>query len=79
MVDTRARDVFAHEALIRGTSGESAQSILSQVTDRNRYKFDQACRVKAIRTAVALKMPEYDPFAGVDTARRGIARKHDGT
>lgn len=56
IVDIRTRRIAAYEALIRGTSGESAYSVLSQVTDDNRYKFDQACRVKAIRTAAALAM-----------------------
>ena len=56
IVDISTRTIFAHEALIRGNSGESAQSVLANVTDNNRYKFDQACRVKAIRTAAALNM-----------------------
>lgn len=56
IVDIRSRTIFAHEALIRGTAGESAQSVLSQVTENNRYKFDQACRVKAIRVAAQLQM-----------------------
>ncbi len=42
---------FAYEALVRGPAGESAYSVLSQVTDANRYAFDQQCRVKAIETA----------------------------
>lgn len=56
IVDVSSRTIFAHEALVRGTTGGSALSVLSQVTESNRYKFDQACRVKAIRTAAALKM-----------------------
>ena len=51
IVDVTTRRIFAHEALIRGTVGESAHSVLSRVTDNNRYKFDQACRVKAIELA----------------------------
>lgn len=58
IVDLRTRSIFAHEALVRGPNGESAYSILSQVTDTNRYKFDQACRVQAIRGAAALGMKE---------------------
>lgn len=42
---------FAYEALVRGPSGESAHSVLSRVSDANRYAFDQRCRVKAIETA----------------------------
>src|SRR5690606_28150656 len=56
IVDVRARSVFAHEALVRGTAGEPAGSVLSQVTDDIRYSFDQACREKAIRIAAALGM-----------------------
>ncbi|MFP5390960.1 MAG: EAL domain-containing protein [Gammaproteobacteria bacterium] len=58
IVDVVARSVYAHEALVRGPNGESAWSVLSQVTDENRYMFDQACRVKAIRGAAALGMRE---------------------
>ncbi|MBJ7310536.1 EAL domain-containing protein [Rugamonas sp. CCM 8940] len=52
------RSIYAHEALVRGPNGESAYSILSQVTDVNRYSFDQACRVRAIRGAAELGMQE---------------------
>lgn len=54
IVDTDARTVFAHEALVRGSAGESADSILSRVNDDNRYAFDQSCRVKAITSAASL-------------------------
>lgn len=56
IVDVHARTVFAHEALVRGPAGEGAFSVLSQVTDANRYRFDQACRVKAIKGASELGM-----------------------
>ena len=49
---------FAYEALVRGMSGEGAASVLSQVTDKNRYAFDQHCRVKAIETAARLGLTE---------------------
>jgi len=58
IVDLRTLRVFAHEALVRGPAGESAASVLSQVNDRNRYRFDQACRVKAIKSASALGIQE---------------------
>ncbi|WP_398470204.1 EAL domain-containing protein [Tardiphaga sp.] len=51
IVDVSARRVWGYEALIRGTNGESAHSILSQVTEENRYRFDQRARVMAIETA----------------------------
>ncbi|WP_299403434.1 EAL domain-containing protein [Acaryochloris sp. IP29b_bin.148] len=46
--------IFAQEALVRGLNQESAASILGQVTDESRYRFDQACRVKAIQLAAEL-------------------------
>jgi EAL domain-containing protein (putative c-di-GMP-specific phosphodiesterase class I) len=54
VVNFRSRRIYAYEALVRGTSGESAASVLGQVTEENRYAFDQACRVKAIETAAKL-------------------------
>lgn len=56
IVDVGTREIFAHEALVRGTQGEPAPSVLSQVTEDNRFRFDQACRVKAIKTAAKLDM-----------------------
>jgi len=38
--------------LVRGADGSGAASVLSQVTQANRYAFDQACRVKAIEGAL---------------------------
>ena len=58
IVDIGTRSVWAHEALVRGAQGESAASVLAQVDDHNRYRFDQACRVKAIKGAHALGMQE---------------------
>ena len=58
IVDVTARTVYGHEALVRGPNGEGASSVLSQVNDRNKYRFDQACRVKAIKTAAQLGIQE---------------------
>lgn len=57
ILDVKKHSVFAHEALVRGPAGESAFSVLSKVNEDNRYKFDQACRVKAIQTAAAISLP----------------------
>ncbi|MEK1942511.1 MAG: EAL domain-containing protein [Pseudomonas sp.] len=57
IVDMRDRSLFAYEALVRGTDGSSAASILGRVTDHNRYAFDQACRVKAVELASRLQVP----------------------
>lgn len=56
IVHLPSRTVFAYEALVRGPGGESAYSILSKITDEKRYRFDQACRVEAVRLASALEM-----------------------
>jgi EAL domain-containing protein (putative c-di-GMP-specific phosphodiesterase class I) len=58
IVDFHARAIFAHEALVRGVNGESAASVLARVNDDNRYRFDQACRVKAVKGAAELGIKE---------------------
>ena len=54
IVDVGRNAVWGYEALVRGIEGQGAGQILSLVDDANRYKFDQACRVKAIELAGAL-------------------------
>ena len=54
IVDLRTQLVWGYEALVRGPNGEPALSVLSQVSDDTRYRFDQAARVTAIETAGAL-------------------------
>jgi EAL domain-containing protein (putative c-di-GMP-specific phosphodiesterase class I) len=58
IVDVGKGTAFAYEALVRGADGESAGSVLSNVSDQNRYAFDQKCRVKAIELASALKLAD---------------------
>ena len=53
IMDLNTGAAFAYEALVRGPEGQSAASVLAQVTSANRYAFDQQCRVKAIQTAAA--------------------------
>jgi EAL domain-containing protein (putative c-di-GMP-specific phosphodiesterase class I) len=53
ILDLRDERVFAYEALIRGEGGEGAAFVLDQVGPEQLYAFDQACRVTAIRGAVA--------------------------
>lgn len=57
ILDLRTERPWAYEALVRGPSGESAATVLGQVNDDNRYRFDQACRVKAIELACGLGLP----------------------
>jgi len=52
VIDLETGKPYAYEALVRGPNGEGAGSVLAEVTPENRYAFDQACRVAAIREAV---------------------------
>jgi len=51
IVDIGTGAVWAYEALVRGPNGEPAPTVLGQVTDENRYQFDQAARVRSIELA----------------------------
>jgi EAL domain-containing protein (putative c-di-GMP-specific phosphodiesterase class I) len=56
IVDVSCGTVYAYEALARGPEGQPSGSVLSQVTETNRYAFDQTCRVKAITLASRLNL-----------------------
>lgn len=56
IVNLADNSVFAFEALVRGPNNESAWSVLSKINERNRYYFDQAARVTAIRLAAQLNI-----------------------
>ncbi|MFP5408454.1 MAG: EAL domain-containing protein [Gammaproteobacteria bacterium] len=56
IVNIDTREVYAQEALVRGLNNESAGEVFTHVNDSNRYRFDQACRVKAIELAAQLGM-----------------------
>jgi EAL domain-containing protein (putative c-di-GMP-specific phosphodiesterase class I) len=66
IVDIEAREVFAYEALVRGPNGESASSVLAQLTKANRYAFDQNCRVAAITAAAGLGLAEMSPRLSIN-------------
>lgn len=55
-MDALAREVVSFEALVRGPHGEPSAEIFSKLEGCNRYRFDQACRVKAIYLASQLKL-----------------------
>ncbi|MEM6491993.1 MAG: EAL domain-containing protein [Pseudomonadota bacterium] len=85
IIDLPQRRVFAREALVRGTDGSGAGSVLSQVTTDNRYAFDQRCRVKAIEEAARLGVEDaisinfmpnaiYEPSACIRTTLLAAAR-----
>lgn len=57
IVNLNTGHIFAHEALVRGSAGESADSLLSQLNADNRYPFDQACRITALEWAAKLQVP----------------------
>jgi EAL domain-containing protein (putative c-di-GMP-specific phosphodiesterase class I) len=59
IVNTKKNSIFAYEALVRGINGESAYSVLSQVTEELKYSFDQKCRYKAIELASKLDCDSY--------------------
>jgi EAL domain-containing protein (putative c-di-GMP-specific phosphodiesterase class I) len=54
IVDANAREVFSHEALIRGLSNEPAYRILEQIPADRLLEFDQKARIEAIGLAVRL-------------------------
>ena len=87
IVDIQSETVWGFEALVRGTNGEPAPSILSRVNEENRYRFDQAARVKAIETAGPLFAGEnfrlsinflpnavYEPSACIRTSLAAAAK-----
>jgi EAL domain-containing protein (putative c-di-GMP-specific phosphodiesterase class I) len=59
IVDLDRGRIWGYEALVRGTAGEPAPSILSRVTPETIYRFDQAARVKAIELAGRLFVEDH--------------------
>lgn len=66
IVDVRSGSVYAHEALVRGTNGAGAGTILASVDSANRYAFDQSCRVKAIELASSLGLANTPAFLSIN-------------
>jgi len=58
IVDVDKKSIYAYEALVRGSANEGAATVLGKVTARNRYAFDQSCRMTAIRLAAELGVPQ---------------------
>ena len=58
IVDAGCGEVFAYEALVRGTEGQGALHILSSVGDSDRFGFDQQCRLAAISLASRLGLAD---------------------
>lgn len=59
IVNTTSKEIFAQEALVRGMNEEPAGEILGRINDANRYRFDQACRVKAVQLATNLNIKSF--------------------
>lgn len=66
IVEVASGQVFAHEALVRGPQGEPAMEVLARVNEENRYKFDQACRVKAVKDAKRLGIDALGQFVSIN-------------
>lgn len=66
IVDLGTGETFAFEALVRGPEGQGALSVLSEVTETNRYAFDQACRVKAIQLAADLGVADQGALLSIN-------------
>lgn len=54
IVDTHARAVYSHEALVRGLNNESAYQVIKRYSGDRMAAFDAACRVKAIEVATRI-------------------------
>ncbi|WP_157477916.1 EAL domain-containing protein [Granulicella tundricola] len=58
IVDVLESRVYAYEALVRGLNNEPAGVVMAQLTEDNRYAFDQSCRVAAITLAARLGLKD---------------------
>ena len=54
IIDSTESKVWGYEALVRGTDGTGAAAVLARLQPDQLYRFDQACRVKAIDLAARL-------------------------
>jgi EAL domain-containing protein (putative c-di-GMP-specific phosphodiesterase class I) len=66
IVDIRTETVYAYEALVRGVGGEGAAEVLDQVSEANRYGFDQQCRVTAIELAADLQLAKDGAYLSIN-------------
>src|SRR5438270_4969728 len=56
IVDSNARTVYSHEALVRGLNNEPACQVINRSSGGQKQAFDAACRVKAIEVAARIGM-----------------------
>jgi EAL domain-containing protein (putative c-di-GMP-specific phosphodiesterase class I) len=56
IVNAKTREIISFEALVRGPAGELSADVFARVPRENLYRFDQACRSKAIHLAKRLNI-----------------------
>ena len=54
IVNANTREVVSYEALVRGTRGESASTIINDIASEDLPRFDEHCRSSAMRLASQL-------------------------
>ena len=59
IVNSQTKQIYAHEALVRGLNNEPSGHIFQHINDSNRYRFDQLCRTKAIQLAAQLSTDSF--------------------
>lgn len=59
IVDTHARVVYSHEALVRGLNNEPAYQVIKRYSGHQMAAFDAACRAKAIEVAARIGVHTY--------------------
>ena len=72
IVDVICGGVFAYEALVRGVNGEGAYEIFAQISDDDRYDFDQQCRVRAVELASQLGLVERDACLSINVLPNAV-------
>lgn len=50
------QDVIGFEALVRGSDRQCASSIMDRISAENRFAFDQACRIMAVKSAARFEI-----------------------
>lgn len=56
IVNLHKFSISGYEALVRGVDGSGTLEVFKKVNQENLYKFDQACRTKAIELAAKLNL-----------------------
>ncbi|MER2138213.1 MAG: EAL domain-containing protein [Arthrobacter sp.] len=70
--DAIEQRVWGYEALVRGRNGEGAFEVMSQVSAKQMYRFDQDCRVKAIELAARLFPAEEELMLSINFLPKAV-------